>query len=306
MKTRLFAFSVITTVLLLTASGVKTQEMSQTQTPTPRLLSTPQLIRDEKAIVMVYVPTGSFRRGQTVQEYSRLCELLRPSLEKGGSGVCWSSEEFVLTPRVVTVQPFYLDQYEVSRGEYMKCIQADVCSKLDDSRLPSSEPDNVPVRWVSYYDATVYCAWRGARLPTEEEWEYAARGPQGLTFPWGNEFAPDRANFCDSKCQENFYPDRGWNDGYADLAPITAYENGRSWVGAYNLAGNVAEWTSTIDGSEAATRVYKGGYFGGYAHHLASWVRFWTQATFREEIVGFRCARATNQQQATSIPTAIR
>ena len=102
-----------------------------------------------------------------------------------------------------------------------------------------------PVVEVSWFGAAAYCAWRSARLPTEAEWEYAARGPDALVYSWGNKLDSSRPNFCDANCTKS-WRHAGVDDGYQFTAPVAAFPGDRSWVGAYDMVGNVREWTSSI------------------------------------------------------------
>lgn len=125
-------------------------------------------------------------------------------------------------------------------------MEAGVCQGGDDERLNDPEYVDHPVVYVSWYDAKDYCEWRGARLPTEAEWEKAARGEHGLPFPWGYEdVTGTRANFCDITCPEEGYRELSINDGYAETAPVGSYLTGVSPYGAYDMAGNVWEWVSS-------------------------------------------------------------
>ncbi|MCQ3930156.1 MAG: hypothetical protein DPW16_06820 [Chloroflexi bacterium] len=151
-------------------------------------------------------------------------------------------------------------------------------------------------------DAAVYCAWRDGRLPTEAEWEYAARGPQGLIFPWGNEFDGNRVNFCDVNCPSSNVANYLWDDGYSETAPIDTLPEGQSWVGAYHMTGNLAEWTSTRIWSDNRNfrlvdfRVVKGGAYLAFAYHTAGWTRTVAQAEFGQVAFSFRCVRTSNPQ----------
>ena len=104
------------------------------------------------------------------------------------------------------------------------------------------EPD-MPRSCITWYEAEAYARWRGGALPTEAEWEYAARGVDGWLYPWGDTFDGTRLNYCDVSCP-NAWRDETFDDGYTRTAPVGSYPNGTSWVGAYNMAGNVWEWTA--------------------------------------------------------------
>ena len=127
-----------------------------------------------------------------------------------------------------------------------QCVEQGKCQvprKLDSqTRLEyygTSKFANYPVIHVGWEDASNYCQWWGLRLPTELEWEKAARGPDGLKYPWGNEFEEGRANYCGGAIFCPGEPD----DGYSDTAPVDAFEEGVSPYGAFQMAGNVNEWT---------------------------------------------------------------
>jgi formylglycine-generating enzyme required for sulfatase activity len=98
------------------------------------------------------------------------------------------------------------------------------------------------VVYVTWEQANQFADWFGGRLPNEAEWEYAARGANGFTYPWGNAFDASRLNFCDMTCP------REWrafeDDGSPEMAPVGSYANA-SWVGAVDMSGNAAEWTLT-------------------------------------------------------------
>lgn len=206
--------------------------------------------------------------------------------------------------KMVTTSPFYMDQFEVSLSSYLDCVHADVCGatflsqEMEAIASGDTVPMNVPVSGSNYYDAAIYCAWRDARLPTEEEWECAARGTNSTNFPWGNEFDGARTNFCDANCQ--LTPNSQWNDGYMRKAPIDAFPKGQSWAGIYNLSGNVAEWTSTQNLDEFGRpidsgRVVKGGNYESLIYETAAWFRILVSdiGGGGDKGIGFRCVRTT-------------
>lgn len=148
----------------------------------------------------------------------------------------------------VPLDAFWIDQTEVTNAMYARCVQAGACNSpgsvgsfTRDGYYGDSEFDNYPVIYVSWNDANAYCSWADRRLPTEAEWEKAARGENALVYPWGNNFDGTRVNFCDKNCSFD-WADKASDDGYADTATAGSYSNGASPYGALDMAGNVWNW----------------------------------------------------------------
>lgn len=149
--------------------------------------------------------------------------------------------------------------------------------------------DDHPVVQVSARDAAAYCAWRGLRLPAEHEWEFAARGPSGRRYPWGDDRPVQRgvprANFGADRCCA---PDA--SDGYARTAPVGTYPEGASPFGVLDLAGNVWEWTASPYRAASGDIALRGGGWGNDAYGLRAAYRHGNPPDIGLDMVGFRCA----------------
>jgi formylglycine-generating enzyme required for sulfatase activity len=192
----------------------------------------------------------------------------------------------------VVVESFWLDRREVSYGQYRRCVEAGRCAAPPYEGAERLERDELPVVFVNHGDARDYCAFRGARLPTEMELERAARGAERRVFPWGSQFNTRAAN-------------RGrWgaiqsddSDGFDELAPVGAFASGQTPEGVLNLAGNVAEWTSTPyapypePSPTGPDRVIRGGHYLAAPAWLRSAARLHEPPSTRAAYIGFRCAR---------------
>lgn len=182
--------------------------------------------------------------------------------------------------------PFWIDRYEVTNEQYGSSSSGNSCYYTW-----HSEPDR-PRNCVSWFEANDFCTQRGARLPTEAEWEYAARGPDSLVYPWGNTFVENNVVY------EGNSHDRG--------ASVSSHSSGVSWVGTYNASGNVWEWTNSIydsypydsqDGREDwnntnVPRVLRGGSFLSPSLILRPAYRIRHHPNTKNISYGFRCARS--------------
>jgi len=192
-----------------------------------------------------------------------------------------------------------MDRTEVTNAQYRKCEAAGSCpppresgSHTRASYYGNAEYDNYPVIHVSWNAAQAYCKWAVRRLPTEAEWEKAARDTDNRKYPWGNA-APDnqRANFNDKD----------------DTTAVGSYPSGASPYGALDMAGNVYEWVGDwyIDdyyrsgpvqnpkGPDAGLyRLLRGGAWGSGQPNIIAARRLWKEPFYQDYFIGFRCARS--------------
>jgi formylglycine-generating enzyme required for sulfatase activity len=189
----------------------------------------------------------------------------------------------------VFVGAFAIDRVEVTNARFRGCVEAGACTRPIAGAWAERAAGDLPVSLVSWAQATAYCRWVGKRLPTEAEWEKAARGRDGRRYPWGDAFAPDRANL-------------GYTHG---PVAVGRHPAGASPYGVLDMAGNVWEWTSSLyrpypydrdDGREdpaaRGARVNRGGgWYHGAWYARASYRATADHMYRRVADLGFRCAR---------------
>jgi formylglycine-generating enzyme required for sulfatase activity len=194
--------------------------------------------RPADGMVMVYAPGGEFGMGSDDDDVNYALQLCQQYSED----CTWEQFQDEQPRHTVTLDGFWIDETEVTNAQYQRCVGAGVCEK---SRCWEDEELNAPgwpVVCVTWNDAQAYCEWAGGRLPTEAEWEYAARGPEENIYPWGNEFYDYKLNYCDQNCWADERKDASVDDGYAFTSPVGNYPEGVSWCGTLDMAGNAWEW----------------------------------------------------------------
>jgi serine/threonine protein kinase len=269
------------TATLIPSTTMPTLELTSAPTETALPTNTPFLseIKDDRNVAMVYVPAGEFTMGS----------------DTSGDGASHPAHE-------VEVDAFYIDKYEVTNAMYDACAYAVECRKpksqgsaTRNTYFTNQVFAGYPVIYIDWKMANAYCAWRGARLPTEAEWEKAARGAEDeRVYPWGGgELDCSFANY---------------HGCLGDTAPVDQYEKGKSVYGTYGMSGNVWEWTSSLfglypydasDGREDQVKIGErmargGGWnaFGGNGANIRLDMRIKLDPGYAGPNVGLRCARS--------------
>lgn len=217
-------------------------------------------------------------------------------------------------PHKVYLDAYYIDKYEVTNAKYKQCVQAGKCSSPHVTTYYNmSEFSNHPVVYVDWHQADAYCRWAGKRLPTEAEWEKAAKGEQGLVYPYGNTWDESKCNNWDYNGSlvsqmANMSSNRG-------TTPVGIFKECVSPYGVYDLSGNVWEWvndwydakyyqslmslpTANIKPPEnpkgptsGKYKVLRGGSWGSSDEgNLRGADRSWGEPEGRSGSRGFRCA----------------
>jgi len=200
----------------------------------------------------------------------------------------------------VNLSAYTIDKYEVTNASYAVCVDAGKCAPPLDTRSATrstyygdSQYKNYPVVNVTWEMAKKYCEWRGARLPSEAEWEKAARGAKTQTYPWGNSIDCSKANY--KGCSGN------------DTSEVGKYKDGQSPYGVFDMAGNVWEWTADwyqenyyatlgdnvldpLGPAAGDSRVIRGGSYFNTQKSVRTTIRNFSDPKINYPYLGFRCA----------------
>jgi len=275
-------FLMIVSMMTLSRHTAKNKELLARAPSTPQQtvstatadLSLYKTIVGDDGREMVEIPEGPFKMGSNNGDYDEAPE------------------------HQVYLATFYIDKYEVTQAEYDRFVKATKRGKpfvpvFDDDISKILKPE-LAAMGMSWSDAAAYCQWAGKRLPTEAEWEKAAKGEGNRQYPWGDTLTPMHANL------------DGEEDGYKYLAPPGKFEAGRSPYGLYDMAGNVAEWVhDTYDDKyyskspyrdpkgpeDGQNKVIRGGSWRESPNGARVSKRFQAKLWRTDATIGFRCAK---------------
>ncbi len=292
-----------------TATPTSTPIPTPTNTPLPTITPTQDVViltpvalqtrLDRKGIEQVWVPAGSFKIGTSEEDAQAILasKPVPPWLQ-----VAMDRERPQHEVRIL--EGYWLDRYEVTNAAFQAFIDDGGYQKQEywseagwewlhglyagTRPRPAGDKADLPRNNVTWFEAEAYANWRGGRLPTEAEWEYAARGPESYIYPWGNGFDETLCNVVYS----------------SGLRPVGSYPRGSSWVGALDMAGNVMEWVQDwydVDYYKLQVRdnpqgpdtgevkIEKGGWFNGPKGAARSaYAHFEDPPTYSDDHIGFR------------------
>ncbi|HEU4684209.1 MAG TPA: SUMF1/EgtB/PvdO family nonheme iron enzyme [Nitrospira sp.] len=279
--------------LVRVAWGLDTQDISVEWTEEGKRVAVERMAKWPAKDDMVLVPAGEFIMGSDKQ-------------------VDRNAYKAELPQRRVYLDAFQIDKYEVTNLQYLKFVVSTGRNPQIDWRYDGGNFQEAmaqhPIMHVTWYDANAYCAWAGKRLPTEAEWEKAARGDDGRLNPWGNQPAGlSRVNFGRTGLSG---PVRDRPERlllYPPLIPVDKYENAVSPYGAYQMMGNVAEWVAdwyspdyykvapnrNPRGPELGTqKAFRGGGWMDSTTTMRAAMRNGTDPNTKINWMGFRCAKS--------------
>jgi eukaryotic-like serine/threonine-protein kinase len=269
----LISLVLITAILMVACGGYATAS------------TFPERITDSKSEEMVLIPAGEFLMGSTDSDpYAETIE--KPHHQ-------------------VILDAFYIDVYEVTNASYALCVQDGACVKPGNkasytrsSYYGDPQYDNFPVIWVDWNQAKAFCEWRKGSLPTEAQWEKAARGPDGRLYPWGDAM-PDCA-------RANYWGQSGGCVG--DTSMVGSYPLGASPYGLLDMTGNVWEWVmdwyneyyygiqsnwiNPLGPGSGHYHVLRGGSWFNFQRAVRSAFRNGATVDLRDYYIGFRCSRS--------------
>jgi formylglycine-generating enzyme required for sulfatase activity len=304
-------FSVVTLALLPFALPLVGAERAAFPV-VPRAKDAPIVALRAQGPSQILIRGGTFTMGSTREDNDEAVELCKRDWP---ADLCEKAFVNEFDAHEVALSSFYIDRTEVTVGAYRRCVELGRCvaPPFASGGQRFDRPD-YPVTLVTWNEANDFCRFTGGRLPTEAEWERAARGTAGRRFPWGNTY---NKNFCNHGAALLAVQDvTDDSDGFSELAPVGSYPQGRTPDGIDDLAGNVEEWvqdaiddffgahypaTSEVNpkgASAGAFRVVRGGaygsslaynWFAGTPAWLRGAARRFRPASERDPARGFRC-----------------
>jgi len=258
------------------------------------------MISPKDGMVMVYVPAGNFIMGATAEDALAECQKYRSDCQLNS----FINEQ---PPHQVYLDSFWIDRTDITNKMYALCVNVGVCksptntsSYTRSSYYGNSTHDNYPVVYVDWNMAKAYCEWVGRELPTEAQWEKAARGTDGRVYPWGNSIDCSLSNYWGKS-----------NGCVGDTTEVGKYPNGASPYGALDMAGNVWQWvadwydpnyynnsplSNPLGPASGTFRVLRGSSWNNDSNTYArSAGRGWMWPAAPSYNYGFRCAISAGQ-----------